>query len=462
MTYRSQLSVERAALSPREKIMARSLRRFVPVLLVALLLAAGIAPGRAAAQGESIELRIWDQFTDEEDSAAADAIYQSFTEQNPNITITREAIGTDQMRQTVNTALASGTGPDIIVYDAGPGYAGLLVDAGLVAPLDDYASQYGWADRIATQSLEATSLDGTLYGLPLTVDLIGMYYNQTLLDEQGWSVPQTVEELKTLCGQATEAGYDPPLAFSNNPGWQAFHQFSMTANAMIGPDAMRALLYDNQGSWDSPEMVKAIQTYFVDLKDAGCFSSDVNALTYDDGNSLFFSGLSVLDTTGSWLVNNIDPSMPDQNVGFAPFPAIDGAAGQYWVSGVGSAAYISAQSEHQAEAAQLLDYLFSPDVVTRWVQDAGFFVPVQIEDTSTLTVSPLYRSVLDVLQTGIGANPQVQFGYNVDVLAPPQFNETMQNGFQAIIAGQTTPEQLAADLQTAWEEGMRAQATPEA
>jgi raffinose/stachyose/melibiose transport system substrate-binding protein len=83
---------------------------------------------------------------------------------------------------------------------------------------------------------------------------------------------------------------------------------------------------------------------------------------------------------------------------------------------------------------------------------------VQI-DTASLNVSPLYKSILDVLQTSIGPNAQAQFGYNVDVLAPPQFNDAMQNGFQAIISGQKTPEQLAAELQTAWEEGMKTSPT---
>jgi raffinose/stachyose/melibiose transport system substrate-binding protein len=231
---------------------------------------------------------------------------------------------------------------------------------------------------------------------------------------------------------------------------------------MIGPDAMRALLTQNQGSWNTPEIVKAIQTYFVDLMNAGCYTSDVNALTYDDGSSLMYTGQSLLNTTGSWLISGIQENMPDQDVRFAPFPSIDGAQGQYWVSGVGSAYYISAKSPHQDEAAALLDYFFSPDVVKQWIEQAGFFVPVQV-DSSTLNVTPLYKSIIDVLQTGIGPNATAQFGYNVDVLAPPEFNEAMQNGFQAIISGQTTPEQLAADLQAAWEAGYTGQqglATP--
>src|SRR4051794_38083839 len=178
-------------------------------MLVTILLVLGAVPTIGRAQDQKVELRIWDQFTEQTSSDAADAIYKSYTDQHPNITIKREAIQTDQMRQTVNTALASGTGPDIIFYDAGPGYAGVLANAGLLSPLDQLADQYGWKDKIATQSLEATSLGGKLYGLPLQVDLIGMYYNKSVLDKEGWQVPKTIDDLKTLCGQAKTKGYDP-------------------------------------------------------------------------------------------------------------------------------------------------------------------------------------------------------------------------------------------------------------
>jgi raffinose/stachyose/melibiose transport system substrate-binding protein len=259
-----------------------------PVLslaFVCLLVLAGSGVQPAIAQ-ESIELRVWDQFTSPEASDAADAIYAAFEEQNPNITIRREVIQTQQMQQTANTAITSGTGPDLIFYDAGAGYAGVLAQAGLLMPLDDMAAQYGWTDRVAPSALEGTMIGSQLFGMPLQVDLIGMYYNKTLMDDAGFTVPQTVADLASFCTQAKDAGYIP-IALSDNPGWQAFHQFSMVSNNMIGPDAMRALLYENQGTWDSPEIVQAIDAYFVQLRDAGCFSDDVNALTNDDAVALF-------------------------------------------------------------------------------------------------------------------------------------------------------------------------------
>jgi raffinose/stachyose/melibiose transport system substrate-binding protein len=420
-------------------------------------LTAGPLLSDARAQDEPVELRVWDQFTDPNETANAEAIYAAFMEQNPNITVTREVFQTQQMQEVANTAIASGTGPDVIFYDAGPGFAGVLAEAGLLVPLDDYAEQYGWKERVAAPAVEATTLDGVFYGMPLQTDLIGMYYNQTLLSEVGLEVPTTLDELVAFCGSATEAGYIP-IAFADQPGWPAYHQFSMTSNQMIGPEAVRALLFENQGSWNTPEIVTAIEAFFVTLRDAGCFPEDPVAITYEDGNSLFINGEALLHTTGSWQIGEWEEQMPDFEVGFVPFPEIPGGVGPVWISGVGSAWFITSSAENPDAAAALIDFLFSPEAVETWIGGSRYFVPVEA-DLSNLELGPLYQQVIDTLQSA--EEEGVQFGYNVDVLAPPEFNDMMFSGFQAILVGDKTPEQQAADLQAAWEEGMAGrEATP--
>jgi raffinose/stachyose/melibiose transport system substrate-binding protein len=352
------------------------------------------------------------------------------------------------MRQTVNTALSSGSGPDIIFYDAGPGYAGVLASAGLLLPLDDMAAQYGWKDKIIPTAVQGATIDGKFYGMPLQIDLIGSYYNKTIFAKEGFIPPTTVDELLTFCKQASDKGYIP-LAFGNNPGWQGFHQFSMLANDMLGPEALGQLLMNNQGTWNSPQITTAIKTFFVDMQNAGCFNPDPNALTYDDANALFYNGDALMTPTGSWLVGDIAENMPDDEVGMIPFPTPTGAQGQYWPSGIGSAFFVSAASKHQTEAGQFIDYLFSPAVAQRWVGEANFFLPMDV-DTSSLQLTPLFQSILDVLSSASAG--QTTLGYNVDVLAPAAFNDTLQNGLQAVLLGDLKPEELAANLQTTWEQ----------
>ncbi len=429
--------------------------RFAMIGIVLVLMLQGLGLSTAtlarAAQDEEITLRVWDQFTGPE-SEIVDSIYDGFTEQHPNVTIEREAFDTQQMQQTINAALGSGTGPDIIFYDTGPANAGVLADANLLLPLDSMADQYGWRDRIVESALQGASIDGQLFGMPLQIDLIGLYYNQTLMEQEGFTVPETVPQLIEFCGQASEAGYIP-FAFGNSEGWPAFHQFSLTSNQMLGPDGMRSLLYQGQGSWDSPEIITGIETFFVDLEEAGCFNPDVNAINYDDANALFYSGQALMTPTGSWLIGDIEANMPDYEAALVPFPAIDGGQGSVWVSGLGSAYYISAASENQEAAGQFVDYLFTPETAQRWVGEASFFLPMTV-DTANLELSPLALSVIEVLDSA--AAGETPLGYNIDVLTPPNFNDTMLNGFQAILAGDQTAEGLAAELQAAWDEAQSA------
>ena len=170
----------------------------------------------------------------------ADAIYAAFMEQNPNITITREAFQTDQMRDV-------GQHRDRLRHRPGHhllrrrswlrGRAGRRRACSCRSTTTP--QQYGWTDEIAAPALEATTIDGALYGMPLQVDLIGMYYNKTLLDQGRADRSDDARRAGHLLRRsAKEKGYIP-IAFADNPGWQAFHQFSMTANQMIGPEAMR-------------------------------------------------------------------------------------------------------------------------------------------------------------------------------------------------------------------------------
>jgi raffinose/stachyose/melibiose transport system substrate-binding protein len=231
----------------------------------------------------------------------------------------------------------------------------------------------------------------------------------------------------------------------------------MTANQMVGPDGIRALL-NNEGSWDTPEIVTAIEAFFVTLRDAGCFPEDPVAIAYDDGSPLFYSGEALLYPTGSWLIAEIEVQMPDYEIGFVPFPEIEGGQGRVWISGVGSAWYISSTTQHPDEAAAFIDYLFSQEAAEKWIGVSRYFVPVEV-DMANIELGPLNNLVIETLQTA--GDEGVQFGYNIDVLAPPEFIEVMLSGFQAILVGDKTPEQQATDLEAAWEEGMGAsEATP--
>jgi raffinose/stachyose/melibiose transport system substrate-binding protein len=408
------------------------------------------AQPRHVAHADKTVITIWDEFTDQGSSKAADQLYANYMAQHPNIEIKRQAFTTDQMRQAVKTGLASGTGPDIVYYDAGPGYAGVLASAGLLASLKPYTKKYNWSKRIARLARQGTTINGQFYGIPLETDLVGMYYNATLIKQAGLTAPQTFSQLESFCRKASAKGYIP-VDFADKDGWPAFHQFSMVTNDMLGPKGLAQLLFQHKGHWNTPQITNGIQSYFVNLQKAGCFPRSPDGVSYADSNALFYAGKALLYPTGSWLAGGIVDTIKDKyQIKMMPLPTPPGAKGRYWVSGVGSAYFISSKSAHAAEDAQILNYLITPAAARIWSSVAQFYLPVSFS-TKGLNEPPLLRSIASVL--GSAGKGKIALGYNIDVMAPPKFNLAMQNGFQAILAGQLTAKQEAAKLEAAWKNG---------
>jgi raffinose/stachyose/melibiose transport system substrate-binding protein len=74
-------------------------------------------------------------------------------------------------------------------------------------------------------------------------------------------------------------------------------------------------------------------------------------------------------------------------------------------------------------------------------------IPAQPVDSKGLDVPELFKEVLEDLSASPAAQP---FGYNLDVLAPQNFNEVMFTGFQKVLAGTRSAAEQSAALQDAW------------
>ena len=156
--------------------------------------------------------------------------------------------------------------------------------------------------------------------------------------------------------------------------------------------------------------------------------------------------------TGTWLVSEIT-AKAKFDVGFMPFPSIDGSSVSP-PAGLGGGMFVNKASKNQDAAFAYLDWLLQPEQVKKW--DLGTFasIPAVPIDASSVTVSPLFGKVLSDLAESSGTTGT--FGYNIDVLTPAEFNDTMGDGFQNILAGKETPQGLADKLDAAYKKAMAA------
>jgi len=369
---------------------------------------------------------------------------EEFNATHPNVQVTREALDNDQLRTIIQTRLDSGD-VDVFGYDTGPGFGGVLARAGLVADLGPAYDQFSWP--IFDWAKARCTYSGVVSCIPGAVEEVGIYYNKSMFDERGFEEPQTLAEMTEILDAFAAEGITP-LAFGNQPQWPAGHQFSMTLSNLVGREGLDAKLY-GESPWNDAATVQAIDIYFRQFQEAGYFPRDPNAVTYEDANALFYAGDAAMLPTGTWLVAEITDNT-DFEVGFFPFPAIEGGEGVFPPAGLGGGLFVAEASDDKEAAFEFLNWLQSDEVVRKWSLQTFNVIPAQEIDIEGLEVSPLFESVLGDLAQSSGETSD--FGYNIDVLTPANFNDEMFTGFQEVLNGTRTPQELADALDAAYKE----------
>jgi raffinose/stachyose/melibiose transport system substrate-binding protein len=360
-----------------------------------------------------------------------------FEEQHPQYTLEREAIKSDEIRKVIQSRLRSDEPPDVFTYDTGPGFGGVLAEAGLLLPLEDAYQQRGWG--IYEWAKQRATYNGTVYGVPDQVEEIIVYYNKDLMPE----VPKTVDELRQIANELKGQGIIP-FAFGNLEQWPAGHLFSIGVSNVLGREGLDNILYAN-GRWDIPEVEEAINLLFREFVESGYYPEGPNSLGSDGANALFYTGEAAMNPTGTWLVPEIVQTVQDFEVGFFPFPSIEGS-GISPPAGLGSGLFVAKKASTPQGAIDFIDYLLE-ESTSRLAIETLNVIPAQPVNPQGLEVPELFKEVLEDLST----TPEAQsFGYNIDVLAPQSFNEVMFNGFQEVLKGTRSTVEQAAALQNAW------------
>src|SRR5215211_1290744 len=360
-----------------------------------------------------------------------------FEDQHPQYTLEREAIQSDEIRKVIQSRLRSDEPPDVFSYDTGPGFGGVLAEAGLLLPLEDAYQQRGWG--IYEWARQRAIYDGTLYGVPDQVEEIVVFYNKNLVAE----VPKTVDELRQVANELRGRGIIP-FSFGNQEQWPAGHMFSIGVSNVLGREGLDDIFYAD-GRWDTPEVEEAIHLFFRDFVERGYYPEGLSALGYDRANALFYSGAAAMNPTGTWLVPEIVQTVQDFEVGFFPFPSIEGS-GISPPAGLGAGLFVAKEASDPQGAIEFIDYLLQ-DSTARLIIEKLNVIPAQPVNPQGLDVPELFREVLEDLSASPAAK---SFGYNLDVLAPQNFNEVMFTGFEEVLAGTRSAAEQSAALQDAW------------
>ena len=94
-------------------------------------------------------------------------------------------------------------------------------------------SKYDFSGNYNDARISQYELDGKVYLLPADYDVIGMLYNASLFEREGWAVPTSFAELEALAPVIKAAGFDLADCAANLPGYGFQYMCNISDTAFL-------------------------------------------------------------------------------------------------------------------------------------------------------------------------------------------------------------------------------------
>jgi multiple sugar transport system substrate-binding protein len=288
------------------------------------------------------------------------------------------AVPWDAIDERLTTAVASGSGPDVL--QVGLSKLRTYADAGALLPLDEELDDYpgiapdNFADGVAG---EATAVGGEIVSIPWVSDTRVLFYRSDILEENGIDAPPATwdelrEDAKTLAARGDgQYGYYIPQ-------WDSPLPVVMTWSN--GGDIIDA---DGTVNFDTPEFAEAVDIY------TGLYADGSVPTNGDfDQTQGFVSGVAPMLISGPYLANSIADAAPELEGKWGVTTVPEAESGTSLFAGSNLAVWHN--TPRKDSALSLLEFLSEPETQLGWYDLTGELPSVKaaLEDEA-LTNDPL-------------------------------------------------------------------------
>jgi raffinose/stachyose/melibiose transport system substrate-binding protein len=432
-------------------------RRLAAGLVIALGVLAAVVGASTSygAKAAPITLTMWSY--DNQDPGLEPVLKQlskEFEQKHAGVKINLVFKDFNSLVGTVPRALASGSGPDVTEGNQGYQTDAQLVKAKLILPLDKYIKKYHW-DKLYSPSTwgmfrwtpDGKSFGkGPIWGLAQTGQNVVVFYNKAKLRSLGVTkLPTTFAGFDTLLAQlrAKLPKSEPVIEEGNKEGYGFIHLFGGIWGAYEKPANVRNWIYHVPGSrYDTPGTIKALAKLQSWAK-AGYFNPDYNAVGYDISAGLFAKGKGVFWIGGDWDSTIIKTGLGANAGAMASPPGPNGVWSS--IGGLSGPWHISSKTKYADLGAEWLNY-----VITSPRAKTLMFGQQQLPADSSAKApanDPYLTAVYKAFKTVANANGLLLY---TDWASPSMYT-TLQNQYQQLLAGRTSPEGMAKAVQSDWD-----------
>lgn len=291
-----------------------------------------------------------------ENDSLINEVIKDFQEKNPGIIVNYVNQSHKDYRERLQTAIASGNGPDLFRYHA----TWVPMFASDLEPVpNSVISTADFKDKYYPVALAQLQNQGQIVGIPVMYEGLALVYNKDILDSVGESPPSTWPDLRILANQLTVR--------SGSEITRAGIALGAASNVDNFSDILALLMLQN-GAGDLSEpnsaYVRDAMLYYTDfIKKDKVWSESLPNSTV-----AFARGDVAMIIVPSWRLHEIFAMNPDLKVGVAQLPQLSDTKitwATYWAEG------ISSKSQHKEEAAKFLKFLTEEDTLRKLYSGAS-------------------------------------------------------------------------------------------
>jgi glucose/mannose transport system substrate-binding protein len=352
------------------------------------------------AEPEAPELEIFHWWTGPGERQAADAMFAALNAAYPEVTVVENPVaggGGVSHRVVLQGRMAAGLPPDTF-QTLGGAELKQYVDGGALEPLDDLYAELGYADVIPGPLLNAVSIDGHPYVVPLNMHIQNiLYYNKTWFDELGLEGPKNFDELMAACDAIKAAGYtDSPLGLGTVENWEAPFVLDSIILELGGPEYYVSL-YKGEIDVTTDPIYRESLEKLAQLTDS-CVYPDHAVLTWDQSVGLVSSEDAAMVIMGTWAIGAFISNgwEPGVDFGAVTFPQEPDRMLLFHPDTYG----LAAGAPHPEATKKWLEVVASPELqIPTDVTQGGMFARTDIDPTEF--PDPIRQE----MQTFVSENP---------------------------------------------------------
>ncbi len=297
----------------------------------------------------------------------------------------------------------------------------------------------GFTNTLATNPYA----DGKTYLAPMFYSPTGLFYNAGLLEEKGWEVPKTWDEMWELGEKAQAEG----ISLFTYPTTGYFDTFiGSMLYAAGGTDFFNSAMTYEDGIWESKEATKVFETV-EKLKDYTEKNTVANANPNDftKNQRLILDNKALFMPNGTWVAGEMAEAPRAENFEWAmmPMPAFEEGGDRYAFTFF-EQMWIPAAAKNKDAAKEFISYMYS-DEAAKIFLEAGAIQPVngiidQLEGQNK-TFYSVYESEGALPAMGTFASTKPVPGVNM--------GDTLYGSIDSVMSGKISYKEWQANVEAA-------------